>query len=491
MCYRPLHIRNASNHYDATCMPLFFDVPCGDCEECREQMRSQWFVRSYYHWLYYKTYGGVCYFYTLTYNNEHLPSYNGINCFSRRDVQLFCKRLKERLRKLGVKLDYLITCEFGERFKRSHLHALFFVSKNLGSWKFYHLLEDCWQNGFVYSGQDGGIVNSSSGILYVTKYVCKDSSFVSLDKRLYASLKRDYSELYSSWMHDIGEELGAPLSFDDLLREHRLFVGNEEVIAWYNAFMKEYRSRCPFCAHSSKLGYSLINHPHCLLEKDSVLIPQKTGWNNVPLPRYISRNIFYDRVPNEKDGKLTRYVLNEKGKIHLLETLDDRIEQKALDYKNFFSSVSISPDIFDNLKTHFIFDDVKDLNFFLKHLSLDWRKMAIYSCVYRNRVNILSSDFDFFKDYKSFLSDCLFETENDGNVSIASMFPKQLVELEKKLFNFLPNFEIYEQVLLLHSHLVSLIRSERSSQKVSDTKKQRELKDILIKLPKMLHYENK
>lgn len=176
MCLQPRTILNRSHHFDET-KPQYLVVPCGRCDECRRKKQNEWFVRCFYEW---HSNPHRTYFYTLTYNQEHLPKYLGVPHFSKRDIQLFIKRLRYELSGYGCKLRYMICSEFGELYHRPHYHALFYISEDIHPARFYKIVEKSWQNGFVKYGDNMGRVISTSGISYVTKYVTKDMSHVDL-----------------------------------------------------------------------------------------------------------------------------------------------------------------------------------------------------------------------------------------------------------------------------------------------------------------------
>lgn len=94
-------------------------VPCGRCAAClqkqvrdtefrlKEECKSETSLLSG--------------FLTLTYNDEHIPK-DGV---SRRDVQLFHKRL----RKAGYQFKYKLISEYGPTTHRPHYHGLYFFSR--------------------------------------------------------------------------------------------------------------------------------------------------------------------------------------------------------------------------------------------------------------------------------------------------------------------------------------------------------------------------
>lgn len=462
-------------------MPLYFSCPCGKCEECKRDRQNEWFVRSFYEWEMVRHKGGCGFFYTLTFDDEHLPRYNGIPCFDRKLVVDFIKRLKERLsRKYGVDCTYLLSCEFGELYKRPHIHGEFFVTRQLLPWSFFKEVQEAWQQGFVYAGTDGGLLTSCAGILYVTKYITKDFSYTNVDKHLYMSIKDDYSKMYSSWFENEGVELNAPETFDLLIKEHNLWTGKKEVSSWYNAFMKEYRDHSPFNVSSLKFGYDMINRKSRLnLVEDEVLVPFGRQWIWMPLPRYAIRNLYFDRVRNERDGKKNKFVLNVVGKQHFLDTLDKKIDERALAFKNFFEHTRLTDYQFTLLDSHFNFIGNKDLRFFLDNLKCDFRRLAIYALVYRNRFSLGTEDYDYWHEYKTYLSDLFQICENKSNTPLAEWSTKAINHINDNLFNFHPQFQMYEQIYLLYTQMVGIIRKEQAEARFLKYQTERKLRDVL------------
>lgn len=210
MCYRPLHIKSASQFFAAV------DVPCGHCSECRESRRTDITIRAFYEYLECKDNllnGISCpvIFTTLTYSNENLPIVevgaplyddNGnlivqpryVSCWNKDDIQKFLKKLRRQLEYHysipRSAFTYLITCErghddvyksdagyFRRGTSRPHYHIIFFLhSHNISEHLFYQLVTDCWTFGSV----ENLLVNDSrtphKAIEYVCKYVTKDDT---------------------------------------------------------------------------------------------------------------------------------------------------------------------------------------------------------------------------------------------------------------------------------------------------------------------------
>jgi hypothetical protein len=99
--------------------------PCGQCLACQINKRRVWthrmLLESYKH-------DASC-FITLTYTDENLPNGGSLE-LSKRDVQLFVKRLRKRLAKeLGSdlgKFRYYICGEYGPTTGRPHYHGILF-----------------------------------------------------------------------------------------------------------------------------------------------------------------------------------------------------------------------------------------------------------------------------------------------------------------------------------------------------------------------------
>lgn len=103
-------------------------------------------------------------FVTLTYDDDKLPP-DGV---SKRDVQLFLKRLRKRFD--SRTLRYYICSEYGDHTFRPHYHAILFFNSIERSSDIYDTITEAWQNGFCQYGE----VEEGS-IVYVTKYCLKGS----------------------------------------------------------------------------------------------------------------------------------------------------------------------------------------------------------------------------------------------------------------------------------------------------------------------------
>lgn len=125
-------------------------VPCGHCLDCRKQYQTEWIFR-----LSQEAKRSVCpCFITLTYNNDHLPTMVDEitgeikSVVSKRDWQLFAKRL----RKIGgVHLEgmrYFAIGEYGSKYNRSHMHAIIIAPGITSASQLDKYVKKAWTDGF-------------------------------------------------------------------------------------------------------------------------------------------------------------------------------------------------------------------------------------------------------------------------------------------------------------------------------------------------------
>lgn len=426
MCLQPKKILNRSLHFDET-KPLYLTVPCGHCVECLRAKRDEWFTRCYYEW---QVPGTMTFFYTLTYNNENLPKFGNLPCFSKRDIQLFLKRLRYYLGRHGLKCKYMVCSEYGEQFHRPHYHILTFINQVTSPYWFYRCIQDAWQKGFVKAGDNFGVVNSFAGIKYVTKYVTKDFSALDsyipavqsyLDKRYNALL--DYIKYRFDKYHDvlIMRPINEGYKFRVYTSDKHLELDEDKrqfISKLQCKINQKLTCRAPFHLQSTYLGaemakkrmtiYELLNEK-CLLMEGGNLKPHA-------MPAYFKRLFWYDLRENERDGKKTDYVLNDKGIAHKLDISSKVIDNKVRDYASLLrDSQSVSEEVTKLVcdSTSVLFRSKYDLIHYMEHFDLDLEVMAIYSVYFRHRlmmsVPVLNEDTvkDSYLDYAEY---CFNET---------------------------------------------------------------------------------
>lgn len=485
-------------------------VPCGKCAECQRRNQSDWFVRCFYQWLD-SSRGGEVYFYTLTYNEEHLPKFCGVPCFRKRDLQLFLKKLRKRLNALSIRLKYIITCEYGELRGRPHYHLLFFLSGVINPVVFYNIIQSCWSvsrrsafgfidtesRGFVqYGKRNMGRVEDSSAIQYVTKYVSKDMSFINpyFDK-LGELLVLRYNRLLSFLCKRKGFTKERYLMFQDgivrLSKSDKSTPYDEIVLAKCRSVL---RNLTPFHMQSSKLGISLLdkldsNHVNI----HSVPIMRKDGKVDYrPLPRYFKRKLWYDLVESETTGKKTNFVLNEDGMLKYFTDVERNVAKSALDYERVSTFVETGEDVCSQIsddtlilvnhslnqayKFGYSFHTKEQLFWFLRNMDLDPQIYGIYRNVFRGRCCLDSFDnFMFDADtikmsWKNIVIWSIDKSQHLDLGKIENLYKKDKDYLNKSLFEFHPFFAPYEFVAIV---LDAIDIGSRSSAVKVETEKER------------------
>lgn len=199
---------------------LIQHVPCGACFNCLMRRRADWTFRVQQE----LKKATTAYFITLTYSDENLVYGDSEPTISKREFQLFMKRLRiasakvERMQqsvllaskgisvpKTGKvsqialkvpKIKYYAVGEYGGKYGRPHYHLIIFNLPFFGkrvhnnyvvNYKTDELLQSCWDKGHV----DVGEVTTSS-IHYVTGYL------VSAEEEEYIGKERIFSLMSKS-----------------------------------------------------------------------------------------------------------------------------------------------------------------------------------------------------------------------------------------------------------------------------------------------------
>lgn len=317
MCLNHRNIINRSKRLELSPKSSFrLDVPCGSCCECQSMKYSEYLFRSYYHALATTQKGGFCYFDTLTYKDESLPSVSKITgyplshdfpCFSRNDVRLFFVRLRRALSRAGYdvkgNLSYFLTSEYGSRedcTHRPHYHVIFFVSFDIHPYQFSKFVSAAWPHGrtdgapfksciYVLNHVYGKYGSNQYPLLklvnYVCKYVVKSSTFKGEIIKRVNQIVSDESwnrEEYLQWLEcKYGKEIKRDL-FDD--RKFKSFL---------------YRLCCEFHLQSNGFGLDALNyHDLTQVANDGYFrfYDPKKIVRSIPIPVYFQRKMFYQLV---------------------------------------------------------------------------------------------------------------------------------------------------------------------------------------------------
>ena len=137
MCLNPRLIKNKSrfhkrdlwNSYMLDTSSQYIYVNCGVCPQCVRNKQNYLMQR-----LILESVDNHIYFFTLTYNNEHLPHFSfpdldiEFDFVDYKDFQRTFDRLRKQDNFLPTK--YLIVSEYGGKKHRPHLHGFFLVPKS-------------------------------------------------------------------------------------------------------------------------------------------------------------------------------------------------------------------------------------------------------------------------------------------------------------------------------------------------------------------------
>ena len=140
-------------------------VPCGRCIECRLQKARSWALRCMHEASFHKF---NCWI-TLTYDDENLPD-NG--SLSRRDLQLFLKKLRKRHE--PERFKFFASGEYGGNTMRPHYHVMLFGldfadKKRIGTRDNFPV----WHSDFLDSVWGKGNTEIGSLTVDSAMYTCK------------------------------------------------------------------------------------------------------------------------------------------------------------------------------------------------------------------------------------------------------------------------------------------------------------------------------
>ena len=129
-------------NYDGEKIPMYIAVPCRKCALCRSKMSNEYAIRCVCE----TQYSDTCpLFVTLTYNNSNIPK-DGL---VKEDVQLFLKRLRQRLSLISDKTIRYIACgEYGGNTGRPHYHLILWNFPYMEQFSEIHsIINDAWNYG--------------------------------------------------------------------------------------------------------------------------------------------------------------------------------------------------------------------------------------------------------------------------------------------------------------------------------------------------------
>lgn len=153
MCFTPLQLKNKNTQTNVL-------VPCGRCPQCYKRRISGWSFRLMQE----DKRSDSSLFLTFTYDTKHVPiTSNGFMGLSKRDVQLFIKRLRKAHTKKSKPIRYYAAGEYGGKTNRPHYHIILFNAQ-------LELIQPSWNLGQVHYGEVSG-----ASVGYTLKYMSKKS----------------------------------------------------------------------------------------------------------------------------------------------------------------------------------------------------------------------------------------------------------------------------------------------------------------------------
>lgn len=144
-CLHP-YVRQVPQLVNELGLPVLQAFPCGKCPICIQSDARDWMLRLSVE----QAHSFSSHFITLTYNEKNIVHNGSVGILVKRDLQLFIKRLRQRVADKfpnNPKLRFFAVGEYGPTTYRPHYHAIIF---NLpADCNLHRLIEDCWSKGFV------------------------------------------------------------------------------------------------------------------------------------------------------------------------------------------------------------------------------------------------------------------------------------------------------------------------------------------------------
>lgn len=364
MCVSPIEIVNPTKDFRLN-DKIMLTVPCGHCYECRNIHQAEFKVRVQEQMLYNDENGYYNCFFTLTYNEDHLPHLHFVReeceenedlevfvpSFSKKHVQTFVTSLKKYISRhyhTNKRINYFVASEYGGKKGRPHYHVFIGFPCECDPEDIYNKVKDLWQGhylpnsvitdkyGYVYPPEfDGGYVDGEKQFpflvenvyccsKYVSKYITKDYSYFENNK------------LVQQCLSDIRF-----LKNSDSIEDNVLSQTLKDAIF----------DSLPFHFCSKNFGA-------CILDKlksddvkatiDNVLkgvpyLKQNGKMGTYSVPSYILRKLCYDITYVVENGKrYVRYDLNDYGKYYKLSVFDSQFKKIKQDLLNSFTALHLT-----------------------------------------------------------------------------------------------------------------------------------------------------
>lgn len=205
---KPIRLKNTSKYWNRETCKTHVTFSSPESYQSFKIKQEGYETRLYWQYKYCEDHNGQTFYYTLTYNDEHVPKYLGYNCFDYEDLRdLLTGGLRKfLLRKYGTRFKYFIGAELGDGkgerglHNNPHYHVLFFLEDakdarfpyvKISPCNFRHLVRMYWQGfdedvtgfqdyrtalyGIAREGENDGLVTDFRACVYCAKYVVKDA----------------------------------------------------------------------------------------------------------------------------------------------------------------------------------------------------------------------------------------------------------------------------------------------------------------------------
>ena len=445
MCVNPIRLRNPCKTIALQGgQKLDLTVPCGQCVECVNNKRNEWYFRTYQQVQETLSKRGYIYFDTLTYSDEFIPKFSDyvdLEKYNLPDMTCFCREhFRDFLKRLRIYLNYHYGCNEFKYFltseyavdprytRRPHYHILFFVTCNVDALSFSQAVSTCWKFGLtdglpykeklhvlnhVYSKS----LNSDFKLLtracnYVAKYVNKNRRFnTSLSQRI---------DLIKKFVDD-EEEL------NKLTREVDMFHAQSQGFGLY------------YLSSNKDRDIKAINNDLCVMFDSDKIV------NVLPLPMYYKRKLYYVQK-KRADGSLY-WEKTQKGIDHDVAMISKRIKNETDRlYKDYTTFPSYCKEF------------IKDM---LGSRTLE--DLAVYLLYYRGRlrdIEHLPDEFINFRSYAYSLTDNEFDLLSWINFINQSSFYNSMnrndvIEIDDISKEVLYNKKYYHYDTLIKTHCIN------------------------------------
>lgn len=418
MCTSPIHIKNPKIDFSQFNDKVFLDVPCGKCEECKQNKILSFQIRSYYEYKFcVEKCNGCVYYYTLTFNNKCIPTVSFCDtytrrwyrfpCFSRTILDNFKRNFKNCLKRSHPNLEFkiFIVSEYGGDTRRPHHHVIVFFYGQISPLRVKEIFVHSWIKetkmfsstplGNVKEGDNFGLVNSSSAIMYVTKYVGKSESYDDVITKVRKAYLKSPQYL---------EYIRSCRNGSDFVDE-----------TWKNIE----KQLTPPVKKSRNFGVACKFYMSDIQKKyGTVLVENNTqGFVNVPLPLYLLRKFYYDTRFDDRGNVI--YVLNPNGIERKLALTEKLIDKKLQFYEGLQTLGKVPKPLYEAFSayTGFHLASFVDVRNYLDDLLLPSspRLLFVYDLIYKGRPVLNFSLNSYLSDYETFLETVPFYPFADKN----------------------------------------------------------------------------